>query len=114
MKILFDKKAIGHFKGHLAQKLNNACAVEGVEEAREETPVWSKRLHNSARAGEPVIEARSVHNDIIFGGVALPGELEEINVVRDVDYALDQETEKSFLRGNLDLIGRAIVEGLAK
>lgn len=76
------------------------------------TPKWSQRLHNSARAENPQIHNTKVTCDLVFGGVALPGERKEVGIVKDVDYALTQEIEKGFLTNNLPEIGQAIVNGL--
>ena len=113
-KLTINQTELTRFKQVLNQKLLNALAIEGVDTAREYTPIWSQRLHNSARAENPQVERDRVHCDLVFGGVALPGVQHERGIIKDVDYALQQEQEKGFLTGNLDAIGQAIVVGLTR
>lgn len=111
-KLIINQGKLREFKQHLNQKLLEAVSIEGVETAREYTPIWSQRLHDSARAENPQVERDRVHCELVFGGIALPGVLQEQGIIKDVDYALAQEQEKGFLTNNLDAIGRAIVDGL--
>lgn len=111
-KVIVNKAGINELKQYLLDKLTVAVASHGVPEAQSHTPIWSERLHNSARAENPEIHSNSVRVDLVFGGVALPGERKEIGIIKDVDYALTQEVEKGFLTNNLAAIGMAIVDGL--
>jgi hypothetical protein len=111
-KLTLNKAGVNDLKKHLLDQLVVAVASHGVPEAQSYTPIWSQRLHNSARADNPQIHSNKVTCDLTFGGVALPGERKEIGIVKDVDYALTQEIEKGFLTNNLPQIGQAIVEGL--
>jgi hypothetical protein len=107
-----DKTALREFKQHLLYKLVQAVEMEGIPEAQSYTPIWSKRLHNSAHTENPEVHENSVSVDLVFGGVNLPGETREQGIMKDVDYALDQEVEKGFLTNSLPDVGMAIVRGL--
>lgn len=107
-----NKTVYNQLKKTLLDKLTVAVATQGVPEAQSYTPIWSERLHNSARAENPEVGVNRVSVDLVFGGVALPGERKEVGIIRDVDYALTQEVEKGFLTNNLGAIGGAIVDGL--
>jgi hypothetical protein len=111
-KLTTNKTGINDLKAQLLDRLVVAVASHGVPEAQSHTPIWSQRLHNSARAENPQIHSNSVTVDLVFGGVSLPGERKEIGIVKDVDYALTQEIEKGFLTNNLPAIGRKIAQGL--
>jgi len=111
-KFSLNKTGYNELKKTLLDKLVVAVASHGVPEAQSHTPIWSERLHNSARAENPEIGSNRVSVDLVFGGVALPGELKEIGIIKDVDYALTQEVEKGFLTNNIGAIGAAIVGGL--
>lgn len=107
-----NTRNLNKFKQILADSLFEAINSHGVPEAQSHTPVWSKRLHNSARAENPQVHSDSVTCDLTFGGVSLPGEVREVGIVKDVNYALEQEIEKGFLTSNLPAIGQAIADGL--
>lgn len=107
-----NEQGMRQLRQMLAKKLFDACSIEGVEEVRSNTPVWSKRLYNSTRAEPPIVERDRIECDIVAGGVSLPGELEERGIRKDVDYALDQETKKMYIRSNLGNIEDAIIRGL--
>jgi hypothetical protein len=107
-----DKTGLKHLKQHLLFKLVQAVEMEGIPEAQSYTPIWSKRLHNSAHTENPEVHENSVSVDLVFGGVSLPGETREAAIMKDVDYAIDQEYEKGFLTNSLQDVGLAIVRGL--
>lgn len=107
-----DQSQVRKFKQHLLFRLMEAVEMEGIPEAQSYTPIWSKRLHNSAHAENPEVRGDVVSVDLVFGGVSLPGETREQGIMKDVDYALDQEIEKGFLTNSLQDVGLAIVRGL--
>lgn len=111
-KFSIDKTGLRNFKQHLLMKLVQAVEMEGIPEAQSYTPIWSKRLHNSAHTENPQVHEDSVSVDLVFGGVSLPGETREQGIMKDVDYAIDQEIEKGFLTNSLPDVGQAIVRGL--
>lgn len=113
-KFELNRQGLKEFKQQLAYKFVKAVDIEGVEEVREETKIWSRRLWRSTRGGELNVGDRLIFYKIIQGGVALPGELQQVGLRKAVDYALDVELRTGAIRGNVDLIGRGIVEGLHK
>ena len=109
MSVNLDKRAIAKLEQELANNFYLACQ-ETVPFIQGLTPVDTKRLYNSTRVREPIKTGKVINCDFVAGGVALPGEIREQDLVREVDYAYFVEIKQSYIRSNLIEIGNEVVE----
>lgn len=111
MKYQLDSTGINKLKHFLAQKLEKGCQL-GANELQNYTPIDTKRLYVSTRATNWKINDRSITCSIKAGGEKLPGITREMDISREVDYAIFVEVRTGYISENLGAISNAIVEGL--
>jgi hypothetical protein len=111
MNYTVDGKGVEEFKNLLAEKLLVGCQA-GAEELQNYTPIDTKRLFTSTRAVNLEIHPTSIACTIRAGGVNLPGELREVGINRDVDYAIFVEVRTGYITENLGTIGQVITDNL--
>lgn len=107
MNYTVDGKGVEKFKNLLAKKLLAGCQA-GAVELQNYTPVDTRRLFTSTRVTNLAIHPVSIACTIRAGGVNLPGELREVGINRDVDYAIFVEVRTGYITENLGTIGQAI------
>ena len=107
MNYTVDGKGVEKFKNLLAKKLLAGCQA-GAVELQNYTPIDTRRLYTSTRAVNLEIHPVSITCTIRAGGVNLPGELREVGINRDVDYAIFVEVRTGYITENLGTIGQAI------
>lgn len=111
MKIEINKVGLSDFKTQLAKSLHDACEY-GAMELQDLTPIDTKRLFSTTRAGEATIRDNSISCDIIAGGLRVEGVLREQGIERDVDYAIFVENREGYITNNLGVIGKTVRDNL--
>ena len=111
MNFSVENAGIERFKNLLAEKLLEGCQA-GAVELQKYTPIDTKRLFASTRAVNLEIHPTSITCTIRARGVNLPGELREVGINRDVDYAISVEVRTGYITGNLRSIGQVITDKL--
>lgn len=111
MNYTANSKGVEKFKNLLAEKLLAGCQA-GAVELQNYTPIDTRRLFTSTRAVDLEIHPVSLTCTIRAGGVNLPGELREIGINRDVDYAIFVEVRTGYITENLPTIGQTITDNL--
>lgn len=108
-----NRQAFLKLKQELASKLQKGCE-ESADILRENTPIDTKRLWESTRAGEVEIKSDSIECQIIAGGESLYGVNREQDIKRDVDYAIFVESRTNYARNSLKDIKNTILDKLAE
>ncbi len=75
------------------------CVSDAVEETRLHIHVDTGRLRKSLRSGNAIIKkGRTLETDAIMGGVKLRGVVYEQDILKDVDYGLEEEVRHPRMR----------------
>lgn len=111
MQLEINKEELSNFKELLAKSLQNACEY-GAMKLQDLTPIDTKRLFSTTRAGETTIRDSSISCEIIAGGLRVKGVLKEQGLERDVDYAIFVENREGYITNNLGAIGKTVRENL--
>ena len=98
-------------KNELSVALQDSCS-ELVSLIQDLTPVDTKRLYESTRPMEVVIEGDLIKSGVIIGGIELFGILKEQDIKKMVDYAIYVEYSQFYIQGNMGIIISALLSSL--
>lgn len=111
--ILINKSAFSKFKNKLANRLQSGCD-DGAGILRDNTPIDTKRLWESTRSDNVIVNDSVITCRIVAGGLSLYGINRETDIKREVDYAIYVESQTNYARNSLVEITNAIIDNLHK
>lgn len=94
-------KTVNQLKRNLTNKLYVGCQKSATI-VQDQTPIDTKRLYTSTRAGQVTVDGTSISCKIIAGGEELYGILKEQDILKPVNYALEVEIKYNYMRSCLN------------
>ena len=98
MALYINYQEYEKFKRHLGTELK-AIVDSAIEMTKPRIHVVTGRLQASLRSDDPYYQsANEITVNLIAGGVTLPGIVDEIGIMKDVNYAFIEEVRHPMIR----------------